>query len=67
MITGVLILGNYLAFTHFRWGEKGCILCRMAAKFGDSKYCSGCGIAMENVAPILVRVPEDNETYDNGV
>ena len=53
-------------FAHYRWGEKGCISCRKAEKSEDSNLCSACETSMRNIAPVLVRVPEDNVTFDNG-
>jgi len=52
--------GQYCRMTHKLWGEKGCISCRRADKFGRSDYCRACET---NGQPSLVPVPEDNETY----
>ena len=41
-------------------------MCRKADKWGDSKFCCGCGTVAKYSAPMLVPVPEDNETYDDG-
>jgi len=57
--------GKYCRKTHRLWGEKGCILCRRAEKYGDSKFCRPCETALRGVGPILVGVPKDNETYNN--
>ena len=66
MIVGLLIIGDNLTFVHSRWREKGCILCRRAEKLGNSQFCYSCKRFVRSVAPVLTRVPEDNETYDNG-
>jgi len=66
MMVGLLVHDNHLTLAHSRWGENGCILCRRAEKFGDSKLCSTCETTMKNVAPVLVYVPEDNEAYNDG-
>ena len=66
MIAGVLTRDNHLTLAHSRWGERGCILCRRAGKSDDSKFCSVCEMVLKEASPILVRVPEDNETHDDG-
>jgi len=55
--------GKYCRVTHKLWGERGCILCRRATKFGESQFCRVCDMGLACVAPMLVCVPEDNETY----
>ncbi|KAF9644284.1 ADP-ribosylation [Thelephora ganbajun] len=57
--------GKYCRQTHRSWGEKGCISCRRAEKFGESKFCFPCEEHLKTVAPGLVLVPRDNETYHN--
>lgn len=61
-----IVLGIHLTPDLSRWGDDGCILCRRAKKFGDSKFCHACDISMKTLGPILVPVPGDNETYENG-
>lgn len=58
-------IGKYCRKTHKLWGDNGCILCRRAVKFGDTKFCCGCDIATKMLSPILVTVPQDNHTYNN--
>jgi len=58
-------IGQYCRKTHKLWGNRGCILCRRADKYGDSKFCYTCDIATKVLSPIIVPVPEDNETYNN--
>jgi len=66
MVAGASTHGNHITLAYSRWGELGCILCREADKYGESKFCFPCEKVLKNVGPILVRVPEDNETYNNG-
>ena len=66
MASVLLAFGNHLMLDRSRWGNRGCILCRRADRYGDSKFCYTCDIATKVLAPIVVPVPEDNETYNNG-
>ncbi|KAF9783095.1 hypothetical protein BJ322DRAFT_1008547 [Thelephora terrestris] len=58
-------IGKYCRKTHKLLGYRGCILCRRGDKFGDSKFCYTCDIATKVLAPVIVPVPTDNETYNN--
>ena len=49
-----------------RWGETGCISCRIAPRNGTDVLCLPCYGKALRKAPVLIEVPDDHDNYRNG-
>lgn len=49
-----------------RWGERGCISCRVAGMNGKTILCQNCYDDAAFAGPVLIKVPEDHENYTSG-
>jgi len=59
------IPGKYCRGTHRRWGETGCISCRIAPRNGTDVLCLPCYGKALRKAPVLIEVPDDHDNYRN--
>lgn len=49
-----------------RWGERGCISCRVAPMNSPSILCQPCQDDALSKAPVIVEVPREHENYKSG-
>jgi len=59
-------VSKFCNMSHQRWGESGCLYCRLADKAPDSHLCSKCINVVRSSAPMIVSIPEEHERFGSG-